>query len=84
MYVLNIPKGNPRKLNMLVAPPENIPATLEAAEKILPIIETHFLAFLKSADLPALIGGTESGGSPTSGKMFLKVSISLDISATSS
>jgi hypothetical protein len=84
MYVLNIPIGNPRKLNMLVAPPENIPATLEAAEKILPIIETHFLAFLKSADLPALIGGTESGSSPTSGKMFLQVSISSDISDTSS
>ncbi len=80
----NIPKGNPRRLNTLVIPPENIPATLEAAEKIFPIVETRFLAFLKSADLPALSEGTESGGSPTSGKMFLKVSTSSDISATSS
>jgi hypothetical protein len=67
--VPKIPKGNPRKLNTQVAPPEKIPATLEAAEKIFPIVETRFLAFLN--DLPALIGGTESGGGPTSGKMFL-------------
>jgi hypothetical protein len=79
-----MPKGKPRKLKTLVAPPEKIPATLEAAEKIFPIVETRFLAFLKSADLPARIGGTESGASPTSGSMFLNVSISSDISATSS
>jgi hypothetical protein len=74
--VPNIPKGKPRKLNTQVAPPENIPATLEAAEKIFPIVDTRFLDFLKSADLPARIGGTESGASPTSGRMFLRVSIS--------